>query len=56
MKILVAGLAALVLFGVGCGDPGPKMGTQGAFGGECKADGTCNAGLQCVNHVCKDAS
>ena len=54
VKMLFAGLVTLVLFGVSCGDEGPKMGSPGAFGGTCKADGTCDAGLQCVDHVCKD--
>ena len=38
----------------GCGSSGPELGTLGAYGGPCHEDGSCNAGLHCVNHVCED--
>ena len=38
----------------GCGSSGPELGTPGAYGGPCLEDGSCNTGLKCVDHVCKE--
>ncbi len=44
-----------VIFGLsGCGASEPEMGSAGTYGGPCLSDGSCDEGLKCVYHVCKD--
>ena len=52
--VFVLGLG-LFLAVAGCGSGGPEAGSPGAYGGPCSEDGTCDEGLVCVNHVCKNA-
>ena len=38
----------------GCGAQEPEMGSEGTYGGPCHSDGSCDEGLKCVYHVCKE--
>jgi len=46
----------LAVVALGCGSDGPEAGSPGAYGGPCLPDGGCDAGLQCLDHVCQSAS
>ena len=54
-KLIVVVFLGWLLSGVGCGEPGPEMGSTGTYGGPCHSDGSCDEGLKCVYHVCKDS-
>ena len=49
MRVLALGLVAVLL--VACEPPGDGQ-TAGTEGGPCYANGTCNAGLDCVSGTC----
>lgn len=56
----LACLGALALLGACNQGPSPlsvseKDGTAGHYGGECNPDGSCDKGLVCQHHVCKEA-
>ncbi|MFP6579094.1 MAG: hypothetical protein VCC02_04750 [Myxococcota bacterium] len=56
MKQLVRLGILLAVVALGCGSDGPEAGSPGAYGGPCLPDGGCDAGLQCLDHVCQSAS
>ena len=54
-KLIVVVFLGWIVSWVGCGAPGPEMGSAGTYGGPCRSDGSCDEGLKCVYHVCKDS-
>ncbi len=56
MKLVVVFSLGLFLAVAGCGSGGPEDGSPGTYGGPCGVEAGCDAGLVCVNHVCKNAS
>lgn len=38
----------------GCGSGGPEDGSMGTYGGPCRSDGSCDEGLTCTYHVCRN--
>ena len=55
MKLKLGWIAvALAWVLLACGGQEPELGSRGTYGGPCLADGTCNQGLECVYHVCKE--
>ena len=54
-KVAIVVFLTWAVLSVGCGAPGPEMGSGGTYGGPCNADGSCDEGLKCVYHVCKEA-
>ena len=53
-KVAIVVFLAWAVLSVGCGAPEPEMGSEGTYGGPCYEDGSCDEGLKCVYHVCKE--
>ena len=54
MKIALVLCLGWFVSTAGCGGNEAEMGSMGTYGGPCHADGTCDEGLKCVYHVCKE--
>ena len=55
MKLKLGCLGVAIALGLlACGGQEPELGSRRTYGGPCLADGTCNQGLECVYHVCKE--
>ena len=55
VKLVLVLCLGLFFAAAGCGSGGPEAGSPGAYGGPCSVEATCDEGLVCVNHVCKNA-
>ena len=53
-KLIFAVFLGFMVSSFGCGQPGPEMGSEGTYGGPCREDGSCDEGLKCVYHVCRE--
>ena len=54
MNTICGLLFATIILVAGFTSSGPEAGSPGAYGGACLSDGTCDEGLECVDHVCKE--
>ena len=53
-KLIVVVFLGWLVSWAGCGAQEPEMGSEGTYGGPCHSDGSCDEGLKCVYHVCKE--